>query len=316
MEKFKQLKKIKEIYSRGENMIKYLKSIGQNKSNSLEDILISYDFQAGAYVKSFSKKPDYKYNYCGAIAQVIDQLDGVDSLMEVGVGEGTTLGVMLSQLKSKPSSILGFDISWSRVKFAQDFLNDFGQKDVKLFTGNLFEIPLADNSIDVVYTSHSIEPNGGKEKEALKELYRVAKKYVVLLEPSYELGSEDVKQRMRDHGYITELHDTAKVLNYNVIEHKLFEYCSNPLNPTGLMIIKKDNHGVGNSAELICPITHSELKPHGDSLLYSEDCFLAYPVIENIPCLLKENSILATHLKTDYAKFKDENNVVYEKRSS
>ena len=121
MEKFKQLKKIREIYSNGENMIKYLKSIGQNKSNSIEDILISYDFQSGSYIKGFSTNYEYKKNYCGALSEIIDNCGKFNSIIEVGVGEATTLTCLLNQLKDKPESILGFDISWSRLKFAKEF---------------------------------------------------------------------------------------------------------------------------------------------------------------------------------------------------
>jgi ubiquinone/menaquinone biosynthesis C-methylase UbiE len=32
-----------------------------------------------------------------------------------------------------------------------------------LVVADLFHIPFADNSVDVVYTSHSLEPNGGRE---------------------------------------------------------------------------------------------------------------------------------------------------------
>ena len=72
----------------------------------------------------------------------------------------------------------------------------------RFFVGNMFHIPFADNSIDIVYTSHSMEPNGGREKEAMAELYRVAGKYLVLLEPSYELATDDGKQRMDRLGYV------------------------------------------------------------------------------------------------------------------
>lgn len=310
MEKFKHLQKIKKLYAEGGNIIEYLKGIGKNESNTIEDILISYDFQSGSYIQGFSKNQEHNQKYCKSLSTIIDKIENVQSIMEVGVGEATTLNTVIRNLKNRPSDILGFDISWSRLKFAKEFLQDFNIPNVNLFTANLFEIPLLDNSIDVVYTSHSLEPNGGKEEDALKELYRITKKYLILLEPSFEFANDEAKARMKKHGYITALYASAVKLNYKIVEHRLFDYCSNPLNPTGLMIIEKESTDSNNS-NLVCPISHTALNNYGDSLLYSKESFLAYPVIDGIPCLLNENSILATHLLTDYKEFKMTHNILY-----
>ena len=72
MEKFKQLRKIREVFSKGGKMIMYLKGLNQSKSNTIEDILISYDFQSGSYIKGFANNPQRKYDYCGAMAEVIN----------------------------------------------------------------------------------------------------------------------------------------------------------------------------------------------------------------------------------------------------
>ncbi|WP_300661154.1 methyltransferase domain-containing protein [Fluviicola sp.] len=308
MEKFRQLVKIKEIYSKGENIITYLKSISGNKQNTVEDILISYDFQSGSYIKGFSQNPEFKKNYCASLTNVIERLGTFDSIMEAGVGEGTTLNFVVGNLTKKTSHVLGFDISWSRLKFAKEFLNEFNLQETNLFTANLFEIPLPDNSVDIVYTSHSLEPNGGNEKEALQELYRVTGKYLVLLEPAYEFADEPAKKRMNEHGYVTGLHATAVELGYKIIEHRLFDYSINPLNPTGIIVIEKNAENAGE-IDLRCPISLTKLIKYSDSLLYSKESFLAYPVIDGIPCLLKENSILATHLLTDYDEYKKENEI-------
>ena len=309
MEKFKQLQKIKEIYAKGDNIIQYLKSIGKNDINTIEDILISYDFQSGSYIQDFSKNQEDYDRYCKAISILIDKIGIVQSIIEVGVGEAVTLNTVIRNLKNKPSDILGFDISWSRLKFAKEILRDFNISNVNLFTANLLEIPLLDNSIDIVYTSHSLEPNGGKEEEALKELYRITRKYLILLEPSFEFANSKSRKRMEQHGYVTNLYEISKKLKYNIVEHRLF-YSSNPLNPTGLIIIEKQATGLNNS-NLVCPISHTELIKHSESLLYSKECYLAYPIIDEIPCLLKENSILATHLLTNYEEYKTTHNIVY-----
>lgn len=310
MEKFKQLAKIKEIYAKGGNIIKYLKSLSNNEQNSLEDILISYDFQSGSYIKGYSNNPEFKNNYSTSLAKVIENLTDFDSIMEVGVGEATTLNTLIRKLSRIPTKILGFDISWSRLKFAKEFLADFDMKDITLFTANLFEVPLLDNSVDIVYTSHSIEPNGGKEKEALIELYRISRKYLILLEPGFEFANDIAQKRMKEHGYITKLHTTALDLGYKIIEHRLFDYSSNPLNPTSIIVIEKESSEY-NSPDLKCPISFTDLTKYNDSLLYSADSFLAYPIIDEIPCLLKENSILAMHLLTDYDEYKKEQNILY-----
>jgi ubiquinone/menaquinone biosynthesis C-methylase UbiE/uncharacterized protein YbaR (Trm112 family) len=308
MEKFKHIQKIKELYSKGENIIQYLRSLSNNEKNTFEDILISYDFQSGSYIKQFINNRDFNNKYCKELASIIDNLGGFDSIMEAGVGEATTLNTVIRNLKNQPQNILGFDISWSRLKFGKNLLKEFNINNVNLFAANLFELPLLDNSVDIIYTSHSVEPNGGKEEEAIKELYRVARKYVVLLEPAFEFADEEAKARMKKHGYVTELFSTIQKLGYKIIEHKLFEFASNNLNPTGLTIIEKNSH-TQNSSEVVCPITHSKLTKINDSLLFSKDCFISYPIIEDIPCLLKENSILTTHLLTDFNEFKVKNNL-------
>ncbi len=309
MEKFNQIDKIIEIYSKGGNIIQYLKSIDNNEKNSIEDILISYDFQSGSYIKNFSKKKEFKNNYCNAIAKRIEDLGNFESLIEVGVGEATTLALLLKNLSKLPPIVSGFDISWSRLKFARDFLNEIDFKFVNLFSANLFQIPLQDNSYDIVFTSHAIEPNGGREEEALKELYRIAKKYIVLLEPAYEFASDCAKERMKKHGYITSLFSSAVGLGYKIIEHSLFDYSESELNPTGIIIIEKITTGIQNKPEVVCPISRKKLYKINNSLLYSKESCLAYPIIKNIPCLLSENSILASHLLTNYQKFKRQHNI-------
>lgn len=306
MEKFRLISRIREVYREGGNIIEFLRSIDGAELNSVEDILISYDLQAGSYVSRFAQDSSFKKTYGAALARVIDSIGPFNSLLEAGVGEATTLVPVLKSLNHKPKDILGFDISWSRLKFARGILRDFHFPHVQLFTGNLFEIPLADDAVDLVYTSHALEPNGGREQEALKELYRVARRYIVLLEPAYEMASPEAQARMRKHSYVTNLHGVAKKLGYPAVEHRLFDHISNPLNPTGLMIIKKE--GTADSAPTpvspVCPITRTSLEQAGDSLLFSRESLLACPVIEGIPCLLGENSVLVSHMLTGYDDFK------------
>jgi uncharacterized protein YbaR (Trm112 family) len=286
-----QISEVKQIYERGGNIMDFLRAQANESHNSVEAILISYDFQAGTYINFVQSNPEFAHQYTGAISKILDQFQ-YSSLMEAGVGEATTLGNVVERLKNKPEAVYGFDLSWSRIRFGQKYLEE-KQINGNLFTGNLFTAPIADNAIDVVYTSHSIEPNGGKEREALMELHRITNKYLVLLEPAYEFADDDGKKRMEKLGYVRDLYKVAKDLGYKVVEYRKFDYSSNALNPTGVMVIEKDPKESDQDV-LVCPISKTPLRL-AKSVYYSKDSCLAYPIVAGVPCLLPDNAILATH---------------------
>ncbi len=295
MNTLKILKQIKEIYSNGQNIMEYLRNLEPGDQNSVENIAISYDFQAGSYIKIGDQNPELRQRYCSAISKTIEKLGDFSSILEVGIGEATTMGHVLNQMTKKPKFCYGFDISWSRIKYAQKFLKSMGIQNVFAFIGDLFETPIQDNSIDIVYTAHSIEPNGGREREALQELYRITNKYLVLLEPAFDLASEEAKKRMVKHGYITKLFSTAKDLGFKILEYRLFDVITDQMNPTGLLIIEKNKNAQNNEANpLACPITKAAIKKIKDTY-FCEKSLLAYPIIDGIPCLLPQNAIIATH---------------------
>jgi uncharacterized protein YbaR (Trm112 family) len=171
----------------------------------------------------------------------------------------------------------------------------------RLFVADLFDIPLDNESVDIVYTSHSIEPNGGREVDAIRELIRVARCAVVLVEPIYELAHSEAQSRMRSHGYVRGLKRTIEDLGASVTDYRLLNHVSNPLNPSGVIVIDKSERKHDQKAAKRadptwrCPLTHRPLRDMGD-VFVAEQTGLAYPVMRGIPLLRREHGIIASRI--------------------
>lgn len=287
---------LEELYANGNNISLYLKNNTKYTLSEQDIIEISYDLQTGSYTKAMDKLniASYKKKYTQELSNYILSLCSPNTILEAGIGEGTTLCGVLNNLPKNIQSF-GFDISWSRISYAKKWLIKNKHNNVNLCTGDLLNIPFVNNSIDIVYTSHSIEPNGGKEKKILKELYRVTKKYLILLEPSYELSNQEAKDRMDLHGYCKNLKNTCLSLGYKIIRHELFQHIINPLNPTAITIIEKTSSKENNKSKdyYACPRFKTPIKIIKGSY-FSHEALSVYPIIDNIPCLKIENSILAS----------------------
>ncbi|MFC6334894.1 methyltransferase domain-containing protein [Paenibacillus septentrionalis] len=304
MEKLALLQRIKHLYEKENiNISEYLKGLENRNYNTLEDILISYDFQAGTYLQSYKKNPIPKHNQLIEVLRIMnEELVPCNSLLEAGIGDGTSFINILNGLKYKPKQALGFDLSWSRVKVAKDFIQSevVNAEQTSLFVGNIFEIPLADSSIDLVYTIHAVEPNGGKEIEAISELLRVTKKYLVMVEPYYEGAPPEAQKQMDRKGYIKGIEKTVEDLGYTFKLNTPLVNDLNPMNPCHVFVIEKNENDTANYEEtqLRCPVTKTELM-NSDGCYFSKGSLLAYPIIADIPCLTSSNAIIASKMNTN-----------------
>ncbi len=288
-------RELQQAYQEGDNITAILRQAQGQDQNDEEVIEAAYDLQTGSYVAAMAspEMARHKEDYAAAIAREIEALITPVSLLEAGVGEATTMSGVIRALALDPAKAYGFDLSWSRVAYARNWLESQSLPGVTLCTGSLFHIPFADNSIDVVYTSHTVEPNGGKEEPILRELYRVTRHWLVLLEPCFELAGENERQRMERLGYCRNLAGICRNLGYEVVKHQLFPLTVNPLNPTGIIVIRKPKVAIMQEHVLACPKFRTPLQEIG-GMLYSPEALAVYPVLCGIPCLRPESAIMAS----------------------
>jgi len=293
-------KDLHAAYKSGKNVSLLMRDRGGQSSNTEEIIETSYDLQAGSYIEGLESSKRIrlgKLEYVDTLAEVLSDLASCSSLLEAGVGEATTLAFVIKALNERnlsPNTVHGFDISWSRTAYARSFLNQHDlASNTHLCVASLLHLPYQDSSFDIVYTSHSIEPNGGQEIPILSELYRVTSRYLVLLEPGYEIATPEAQKRMELHGYCRGLKEKAESLGYKVTAFRNFLEKPNPNNPTAITIIEKNPSASDALPSYACPIYKTSLERFEDCL-YSEDSLRAYPILSGIPCLRRENAIIAS----------------------
>jgi SAM-dependent methyltransferase len=287
---------MKAAYERGENAMAWARN-NLDSSNCVMSTLIAYDLQAGTYVEDARRNSMFRKKWCEQLAELITpHISTGDRILEVGVGEATTLVGVINAIKIADISAYGFDLSWSRINVANNWVAE-NNLAATLFVGDLFNIPLEDNSVDLVYTSHSLEPNGGEEEKAIKELLRIARKAVVLVEPYYELATKKAQDRMLEHGYVRGLKETAERLGVIISDARLLNVFDNPLNPSGVITLMKPVSPDKRDTLIRWqdPLTGLPLNNRGDYFI-ADEVGIAYPVLKGIPCLRSEHAIVCSKL--------------------
>jgi ubiquinone/menaquinone biosynthesis C-methylase UbiE len=180
---------LKEMYEEGINITKHLQD--RDGYNSEEAIEIAYDLQAGSYIDNLNDNEDRIKRYWNEVAKILSSIVGKqERILDCGCGELTTLcGLTERNVFGESEQVYAFDISFSRVNVGKNYISRrsvSSELEVCLCVGSMLSIPFMESSMDVIYTTHALEPNRGNESEILKEIFRVARRKVVLFEPAYE----------------------------------------------------------------------------------------------------------------------------------
>jgi len=296
---------LRKVYQANENVLRFCKEkLGGNVTNEQAAIMHSYELQAGSYIQKMADDAAYraeKEAYGKAIAEIIKGY-APTSILEAGVGEATTLAEVIKNLPPHMAQdVYAFDLSWSRVLMGKKYYEQkTARKDSKFFTGELEHIALPDNSFDVVFTSHAVEPNHGREREILNELYRVTAGHLIMFEPAYEMVEPKIRERMDYHGYCRGLKDIAQENGWNVVRCELFSGRKDDANPSLILIIEKSKTGTSSAGAaadtkaFASPIGGGTLTLH-QGHYFNEEEGLVFPVLSGVPYLTRSAALLASH---------------------
>lgn len=282
------------------------------KERNPKSVLKNYDKIAGEYVRNYIeafsgttemlalennkialiKKDVYFAQKAHYVAHEIFSLPEISSVIEIGAGEATTLAPALAKCSVQFDRVAALDLSWSRMAFAKSFSQALNVKIDHFVVGNAYNLPFADNSFDLVYSYHCLEQMPSNKEQSIAELFRIARKYLVLVEPSYELGNWPQKLRWRNKNYIRGIPKTLKKLGLNLLKHERVPYTDYP-NSAAIHVIEKKSSEPKVQNIFVCPETHHELtltKGH----YFCEKNGVVYPIIDDIALLDQQNAIIAS----------------------
>ena len=130
------------------------------------------------------------------------------------------------------------------------------------------------------------------------KLFRISNDFVLLFEPPDENNTAEGKERMERMGHVTNLPQAIRAAGGELIDNMPIKNVSNVFNSTYAYICRKINSGkseVAQDSPWACPATKLKLVRMAGHF-FSPASLLAYPVIQGIPMLRKEQAILASAL--------------------
>lgn len=165
-------------------------------------------------------------------------------LLEFGMGSGVNILLLKKFLfNSDNLKISGFDYAISRLLTAKATFTKHSIECEDLFLANGLNLPLKDNSYDIVFSNYVIEQMNGFEEQALDNMIRVARKGVILFETAVYRPTIDQYVYMKHSGYSRDLPKILnkkrdiEVLKIENIKKSRFFGC-----PNVLFVLKKIQH--------------------------------------------------------------------------
>lgn len=298
---FPDILELRRDYANGLNIIEQIKTRYGDAVKRSDAVEISYDLQAGSYIAITNETtPKVRENVDEQLGFINRHFPDCRSIIDCGCDEITKSSFLFSQLPGC-ERFFAFDLSWSRIHVGRRFLAEHAPepvaKETSVFVADMGNIPLGDGAVDVVTTSHALEPNHGLERELLAELVRVSRRGLALFEPHYETASEAQRTRMERHGYVRGLGAHLEALDCEILEVTQLNSSRNPVNVPSAIIARKRDAGESSDAALVDPVSRTALVP-GDGALFSPSRGVVYPVIKGIPVLKSASAILATAFET------------------
>lgn len=182
--------------------------------------------------------------YCDQLAEIF-RAHGVTSILEAGAGDGNNLPLLHERVPN--AKLHGIDISPKRMEFAAShpLHRELG---ITFSVASAAKLPFETGSFDAVYSMYCLEHLPLEFKDAIREMTRVARKCVVLVEPVPE--HRGVAQRIyaRASEFLQGLPEFLEEEDFDVESVQLLASAGVPLNMGSLITIRPRHNASSKSS--------------------------------------------------------------------
>lgn|GEM_PF-2047565 len=213
------------------------------------------------------------------------------SILEVGAGELNALASLRDHF-GDDRQYFGIDLSLNRLCHGYGEFIQNGELRATVAKADACFLPFPDRCFDVVYTYQCLEQTPRRHfKQAIREMCRVSRRWVVLFEPSWELGDRLQRLKMRADQYVRGIPAFVEELpGVRLREHELLKNAMNPFNRVALHLLELDpTNQPDNQPALVCPVCHGELDSRQNYLL-CEPCHSLYFRYEQVALLDQQDA--------------------------
>lgn len=281
-------------FDAGENVVNTI--LSRFPDAKQEAIEIAYELQAGSYTANRDTQVSLAYRreqHNLLVDRVFPRLDaqGDATLLDAGTGEGT--GWYGFEFGASPICELhAVDISLRRLDYVRQ--NVALPKDLlSVVRADLLDLPYWPRSFDLVVTMHAIEPNGGREHEAVSKLADLTADLLCLFEPDYRSASPEGRARMEKLRYGLEIFQAAHALaDFEVLFEQPLSSVTNPLNPTTFICLKRKNSSKGTLRRR-SPLSDLNLVRREDHFAESgAGASAIFPIISGTECMRRSDAVM------------------------
>jgi ubiquinone/menaquinone biosynthesis C-methylase UbiE len=167
----------------------------------------------------------------------LKEIEGLKTILDFGCGGGINF---VNIAKNLPGiQVHGFDYTPTRIEFARKLCAQLGLSDANLSVADGRKLSFPDKSFDATFTCQVLEQIDADAELALREMGRVTRKKIILIEPALEMGNLTQKLYIYHQGYLRNLPEKiARVLqDWKVVKRELLPTFSNPLEPIAATVL-------------------------------------------------------------------------------